>query len=227
MGSSLSLPDDQFRRCVPPGVPLAGRNSREQRGGVSAKACAQLGHTKLPLSTPTHLAGSGDVTLGGRAQRSPTSPPRMDKSWALGVRPMPKPGSCGPRRTPPREISNPWRKSRNVPSSDLVGHKHQVTRERAGRRRQVRVQSTVAAAGAGKSKGRTAHTARPPQAPQWVQASASCHAWRWQGREGWAPAAAVVTGRCSAWCHPLWVCTGVLASRCWVQWQGWCARIGS
>ena len=94
-----------------------------------------------------HLAGSGDVTLGGRAQRSPTSPPRMDKSWALGVRPMPKPGSCGPRRTPPREISNPWRKSRNVPSSDLVGHKHQGTRERAGRRRQVTVHSTGACRG--------------------------------------------------------------------------------
>jgi hypothetical protein len=65
------------------------------------------------------LPGDGEATLGGRLHRSVTSPPSRDKSWALAVRIIPKGGSSGASRTPPRLISNPCLKSLNVPSRDL------------------------------------------------------------------------------------------------------------
>ena len=95
-----------------------------QGAGSSAVLPVRVQNTRWAHHSPptrAHLVGSGDVTLGALAHKSPTSPPRMDRSCALGVRPIPRAGSEAASLTPPRLISNPCRKSRNVPSNDLCG----------------------------------------------------------------------------------------------------------
>lgn len=144
--------------------PLAAVARVAVRGREQGAAHARVSTSRQLCSPPPPSARCAsahplDALLEGLELHRSGSLPKMDRSWALGVRPRPSPALWPPRRRPDLEISRLDLKSRKVPSSELQAAASAL-REQAALRRMPR----------------TAHTAAQPREPGWAPAWPSSYA---------------------------------------------------